>query len=1420
MPIAFRFLRAVLVCASSIFASTAYAEDGQISSVPVDLQPWVEWVRAANPEWRCAKSSGQFVCVWPGAAEISLRPKGAELSLRVDVLKESWLDLPASEVLLPANITVTSSAGSKLDAPVAHSPGSAQVKLPEGSFIVQARYTWDKLPPELPIPSNYGYLNVRFLDGLPFQHTKRTDSGIFFEAVDESPSTQSAAISVFRRLSDGSPLRLETKIRLQISGRARPIDLGQVLPASFTPVEINSPLPTFLGADGKLALQAVSGDFEVSIQAITQQPLGSVSPAAGTSIWPQEEIWAWVPQPEFRSVEISGASPVQAETTGLPPEWNGAAAYILQRGQSLTLKELRRGEQSAPANNLQLFRELWPSFDGSGFTVRDRFKGNFTQGERLNALPETKLGRATQNGKQLLITSDAANNMSGVELRDTALNVEAVSTISGTSSLSAVGWDTSVNALSLALHLPPLWRLMFVSGGSAPTSWLESWSLLHLFLGIVMVVVARLLLGGTIACLLGAALFLNHGEFMAPRMLFVHLLLLVAWRSIIEEKESFWGQLCNNVLVVTLIAWTLQGLAFLKLQFTQALFPQLEAGTRYRTFLQHILTALEDHLLAWPLLLLLLVAAAVAIRYLKQAKNTLGFFGRLFVVGLVASLVLPLTGSVLAGISWLGGSSNYAARYETAVEMPEFQDKVGSAESEDYLNYESAQDSSMPGAAAGNVLRKMLPRSKQLAVPANENTFTYQDKALASGPALPSWSWRQHRVQVSSPALPEHQLKVVLLSPFVNRVFSLLRVLIMIALLLAVPRRLGYRAKLPSPASAALVLGLLVFPSTGWAEFPRESLLKELRGRIVERQCQRERCASIERMSISLSEDKFRLEIEANSEGKAALTLPGPIEVFPPNLVQLNGKDSNALRRLDSGLLELQTPAGRSSVVVEGRLGHADAFSLQFMDRPLSLSVNAPLWLTEGLLPSGVVSESLRFTRREKPSDSAVSEHEKQASSTLPWWLIVERQLRLHDQLRIVTTVKRLGSLREPYHARIPLLPGEQVTSDQVSIEAEQALIHFPTGVESVQYQSSMPFQTSLTLRASAVPRLSEEWQVQCSSILACSYKGITPTSSSRGASRMLVWNPFPSEEVILEAKQLSSLPGEHLTVDSLSHDARWGSGVLQGTLNATLRLTEQAPFEVTLPENSQLVSAQLNQANAAYTSEGNKIALLLSPGAQAVQLSYRLPFNPQLKETAPAISINSSGHNVTLRVLPSPDRWLLWTSADGWGPSVLFWSKLLVVVGLCVALHFAGLLGGSRIGAALLGIGLASLPMVWIGVPLLWLTLIHRGDLYAKFSKDLHPRARVGILVAISVLGTNFLYQVVKTGLVLTPPMLVVGNQSSSSKLQWLFDQTGPLLPQPWVLSLPLWAWRAFALVWATWLVIAFIGWLKSSAQAIKRSA
>ena len=136
-------------------------------------------------------------------------------------------------------------------------------------------------------------------------------------------------------------------------------------------------------------------------------------------------MWVFAADETQRQVEISGPTPIDPSRTELPEEWRALPAFLLDPGASLALKEVRRGEAEPPPDALTLARELWLDPDGRAASVRDQFGGTLRATTRLDLLPPGTLGRIAVDGQDQLVTAHAETKASGVELRRSALQLEA-----------------------------------------------------------------------------------------------------------------------------------------------------------------------------------------------------------------------------------------------------------------------------------------------------------------------------------------------------------------------------------------------------------------------------------------------------------------------------------------------------------------------------------------------------------------------------------------------------------------------------------------------------------------------------------------------------------------------------------------------------------------------------------------------------------------------------------------------------------------------------------------------------------------------------------------------------------------------------------------------------------------------------------
>src|SRR5262249_9980739 len=185
--------------------------------------------------------------------------------------------------------------------------------------------------------------------------------------------------------------------------------------------------------------------------------------------------------------ELSGPPPIDPSRTELPAQWQRLPAFLVEPGGRLALTEVRRGEADAHPDTLQLVREIWLDPDGTGASVRDRFRGTLRSTTRLDLLPPGTLGRVSVDGQDQLVTANPETKAAGVELRRESLSLEADSRLQLGGPLPAVGWTTGVEQLQAELHLPPGWTVLGASGvDHLPGSWTSRWTLLSFFFVLIV----------------------------------------------------------------------------------------------------------------------------------------------------------------------------------------------------------------------------------------------------------------------------------------------------------------------------------------------------------------------------------------------------------------------------------------------------------------------------------------------------------------------------------------------------------------------------------------------------------------------------------------------------------------------------------------------------------------------------------------------------------------------------------------------------------------------------------------------------------------------------------------------------------------------------------------------------------------------
>jgi hypothetical protein len=286
--------------------------------------------------------------------------------------------------------------------------------------------------------------------------------------------------------------------------------------------------------------------------------------------------------------------------------------------------------------------------------------------------------------------------------------------------------------------------------------------------------------------------------------------------------------------------------------------------------------------------------------------------------------------------------------------------------------------------------------------------------------------------------------------------------------------------------------------------------------------------------------------------------------------------------------------------------------------------------------------------------------------------------------------------------------------------------------------------------------------------------------------------------------------PGNTLTIDSTELVLRPGERATEAMLTLSWRSSQGGQQTVLLPEDAELQTVTLDGVQQPIRQEGRAVRLPVHPGAQTAALNWLQSAGIGALLRSPGMTLGAAGVNATLRIELSPQRWPLLVGGPRLGPAVLFWG----VLGTLLLLAF----GLARLTAsparfwqwALLLVGLSQASLAGGFLVVGWLlALAWRGRAGAALDDRSFKTVQIG-LAALTVLALSVLANAVASGLLGLPAMQIAGNGSDAYHLIWYQDRLDAALPRPWVVSAPLWLYRALMLAWALWLANTLLNWLR----------
>ncbi|MEA2084328.1 MAG: hypothetical protein U9O82_08830 [Thermodesulfobacteriota bacterium] len=550
----------------------------QPDKVPEPLKPWTDWVlHDHEEELNCSamyNNGNSFRCDWPTEIKLTLDNRSGGFEQTWLIQNEKWVFLPGNEKNWPENVFVNGKG-----AAVVSRNGMPAIFLQKGEYAINGRFTWTRLPEFLQIPAHTALVSLN-LNNQDILFPRLDESGrLWLQTIRQKQEKieDRLNLKVFRHISDSIPARITVRVEMDVSGSAREIYLGKPLsPDEYIPVSLYSGLPARLESNGRIRVQVRPGRWVLTLTARRVGLMQDLLFEDPGEPWAEEEIWVFEAHNNLRIVEIKGGTPIDPQQTTLPDNWRNFPAFVVQPGDTLRFKEIKRGDPTPAQDQLSINRNIWLRFDGKGYTVQDTITGTKNTGWRLEMKPPVKLGRVAVDGQEQFITKRKGSNRAGVELRRGNINLTADSEITGDiSGFTATGWAHDFQKVSARLHLPPGWRLINAKGvDNIRSTWLKRWTLLDLFLVLIITLAIAKLWNRPLAGIALITLAITYHEPNAPRFVWLHLLAGVTLLRILpvgKLKTAAKLYLGATILILALVI-----LPFMVNQARLAIYPQLE----------------------------------------------------------------------------------------------------------------------------------------------------------------------------------------------------------------------------------------------------------------------------------------------------------------------------------------------------------------------------------------------------------------------------------------------------------------------------------------------------------------------------------------------------------------------------------------------------------------------------------------------------------------------------------------------------------------------------------------------------------------------------------------------------------------------------------------------------------------------------
>jgi hypothetical protein len=669
-------------------------------------------------------------------------------------------------------------------------------------------------------------------------------------------------------------------------------------------------------------------------------------------------------------------------------------------------------------------------------------------------------------------------------------------------------------------------------------------------------------------------------------------------------------------------------------------------------------------------------------------------------------------------------------------------------------------------------------------------------------------------------------VRFVVLSPALVAIWRIVGVALLIAMfwgmtrgdtdLRTIGRRVFSARALFLPLGfTALISGAPVTSSRA-AETPEESLLKELKTRLIQPSPCLPNCAETMGAHVAIEAARFEINLSVAALANVAITLPTMGQRTDPDAISVDGNTVAGAYSDANQQLWLALKPGVHSVKIIGHLSSADAIALLFPQVPRGITVTAQGWDVSGIAAGKLLGNTLQLTRRQSSAREGTA---SQASDRFSPYVRVRREFGLALDWSVITHVERIAPERGGFTLEIPLLPGESVLTAGLDTNGGTRVpASFDTDAGEFTWESALSQVDNFELQAPKDKPWSEVWTFRVSPMWRVAFDGTPALLPERVQPDNWTYEYYPraGERLKLNVSRPAAVAGNTLAIDYVSEEILVGKRTSNSILTFSYRSTQGNQHSVGFPPGARLTGVSVDGKVVPVRAENGQVQLALIPGAHSVQLRWQSDDADSAIVRSPPIDMQVASSNVTT-TLQVGQRWVLFAGGRGVGPAILYWGEVGVFAVLAL------ILGRSRKTPLhthewlLLGLGLSTFSWFVLLLVVIWMMAIRwREGLNVQVFGRGKFKVLQATLMSLSLVAVFALVLAIPYGLLASPDMRIAGAGQSFGGLSWFTDQSENQLPSAWVLSVSLWWYKAAMLAWALWLAFALTRWLPLAWRAL----